>query len=288
MGADKGLGVIDSPIQREIHTTYPIFAGSGIKGALRSYLSQNEDPNFINVIFGPDSNGSEHAGATSFTDANLVAFPIRSNRAPYLYVCSPLSISRTLRQARNVENVKTDDLELKITLEPGQLLASNLKEVKSNNSKNVVLEDVSFDAQDDDRATIFAEWLSDFFGGQEGPLKEFAQRIQDHLVIIPDHEFGYFTRKSTIVEPHVRINRETGTAEDGGLFYVETLPPESILMAMMLTSVERKKTSNPRSAEELSRWSSDRLNQKLVQFGGNATTGRGLALLSIGGINNES
>jgi CRISPR-associated protein Cmr4 len=35
MGPGTALGVIDNPIQREVHTGHPVFAGSGIKGALR-------------------------------------------------------------------------------------------------------------------------------------------------------------------------------------------------------------------------------------------------------------
>ena len=35
MGAGAAFGLIDSPIQRERHTEHPLFAGSGIKGAIR-------------------------------------------------------------------------------------------------------------------------------------------------------------------------------------------------------------------------------------------------------------
>lgn len=32
MGAGSAIGAIDSPIQREVHTKHPMFAGSGLKG----------------------------------------------------------------------------------------------------------------------------------------------------------------------------------------------------------------------------------------------------------------
>ena len=59
--------------------------------------------------------------------------------------------------------------------------------------------------------------------------------------VLSDDDFNYFIKQATVVEPHVRINDETGTAEDGALFYTENLPPESILAGVVLASVERKK-----------------------------------------------
>ncbi|EQD59246.1 protein containing DUF324, partial [mine drainage metagenome] len=39
MGAGTALGLIDNPIQREVHTDWPSMAGSGIKGAIRHALA---------------------------------------------------------------------------------------------------------------------------------------------------------------------------------------------------------------------------------------------------------
>lgn len=296
MGADKGLGLIDSPIQREIHTSFPMFAGSGIKGALRHQIGQDEkNKDEIEGIFGPDSDGSAHAGAVSFTDASLVAFPIRSNNAPYLYVCSPLTISKALRHARTVDPNSAKNIK-EPQLNKGKFLASNFDKVKSKSPDTIVLEDITFKKQTDDPAIQpsverfqqsverFAEWLSNFFQGSEGPLKEFGRRIKEHLVVIPDHEFTYFVRKSTTVEPHVRIDSKTGTAVDGALFYIETLPPESILMGMMLSSIERRPSEN-KSSEAVCDWVSKKIDQQVIQFGGDATTGRGLSYISIRGKN---
>ena len=40
MGAGSAIGAIDSPIQREVHTQHPMFAGSGLKGALRHHFNR--------------------------------------------------------------------------------------------------------------------------------------------------------------------------------------------------------------------------------------------------------
>ena len=38
MGAGSAVGAIDNPIQREVHTRYPVIAGSGLKGAVRHHF----------------------------------------------------------------------------------------------------------------------------------------------------------------------------------------------------------------------------------------------------------
>ena len=76
MGSGTSIGVIDNPIQREIHTEHPILAGSGLKGALREAAKATGIKNdLIDKIFGPESKageGTEHAGAVSFSDGQIV------------------------------------------------------------------------------------------------------------------------------------------------------------------------------------------------------------------------
>ena len=85
-----------------------------------------------------------------------------------------------------------------------------------------------------------------------------------------------------LVEPHVRIDEQTGTAKDGGLFYTENLPPESLLIAPLLASQTRTgKKDNDRSAEEVFDTIHKLLNGRLLQIGGDATTGRGLVVAKV-------
>ena len=97
MGAGDGIGVVDAPIQREVMTGYPVMYGSGLKGAIRhelSGVSQGGGDRDLNLIFGPESKDSaEHAGAVSFTDANIVLFPVKSMDKGFVYVTSPLSLA---------------------------------------------------------------------------------------------------------------------------------------------------------------------------------------------------
>ena len=98
-----------------------------------------------------------------------------------------------------------------------------------------------------------------------------------------------------MVEPHVRINDESGTADDGGLFYTGNLPPESLLVTAVMASVERySKDAKPSDALDAAgvlsavlkghdqAWTG--LEGSLLQIGGDATTGRGQVVLkTLGG-----
>ncbi len=100
MGAGTSLGVIDNPVQRERHTGFPVLAGSGLKGALRE---QGEAlaglKNDVVKIFGPKTDASEHAGSVSFSDGQLVVFPVRSLRKGFVYATSPIALERLKRLA---------------------------------------------------------------------------------------------------------------------------------------------------------------------------------------------
>ena len=112
----------------------------------------------------------------------------------------------------------------------------------------------------------------------------FADKLKTDLVLLSDTDFGYFAKNAMLVEPHVRINPETGTADDGGLFYTENLPPESLLIAPLMASQTRTgKQDDHLSAEEVFTRLKPLLDGKLLQVGGDATTGRGLVVAKVEG-----
>ena len=98
MGAGTALGPIDNPIQREVHTQHPLMAGSGLKGAIRHALSRDWDKELIKRLFGPLEN-PDFAGAISFTDAKIVAFPVRSLKNAFVYATSPVALGGLKRFA---------------------------------------------------------------------------------------------------------------------------------------------------------------------------------------------
>lgn len=296
MGAGSAIGAIDSPIQREVHTQHPMFAGSGLKGALRHHFNRSwtrtegddrKANGLINRIFGPDTGASDFAGAISLSDAQLVALPVRSLKAGFAYVTSPLALARLHRLASQTGQVPNWAVP-QVSENKALTTSANLL-----HTKQLVLEAFEFAAEEDDQLKGIADWLATH--ALPGAANRFfADKLKADLVLLHDTDFAHFARHAMVVEPHVRINDESGTADDGGLFYVENLPPETLMVGAAQASIERFKKGSRQEAsaalltapEVLSTvfdgagGSLPGIGGRLLQVGGDATTGRGLVLIN--------
>jgi CRISPR-associated protein Cmr4 len=294
MGAGSALGVIDNPIQREVHTGHPVFAGSGIKGALRDMArASGWDKATIKRRFGPGddtkengegANASDHAGATSFADAQLVAFPVRSLREGYVYATSPGALARLGRLAviAGVKDFPADDLPAPSDTQ-AVVLADNLLA-----EKRLILESYSFEHLADNGALKkVAGWLAANALPKDDGHRFFSGKLANHLVLLSDTQLSFFVRNSTAVEPHVRIDDASGTADDGGLFFTENLPPESLLVSLAMASEERRRKGDggegKEAAADILKSVTDTFGSQTVQIGGDATTGRGQVIVNFAG-----
>jgi CRISPR-associated protein Cmr4 len=301
MGAGSATGAIDNPIQREIHTNHPVLSGSGIKGAVRHHCEAAWGTGAIgdvNAIFGPGTEASaagsrggspaqsraDHAGAVSFTDAQLVAFPVRSMKECFVYATSPATLARLKRMAGDAANWNVP------LVNAGEFLGSRSSHLTLDNK--LILESFEFTRAEGDVEPV-SFWLSQHALPADGQQEYFSAKLKTDLIVLNDTDFSHFVDHSTVVEPHVRINNESGTAESGGLFYTENLPPETLLAGRVLCTVERSNapaSGDARQAKELLRilLNGDRgINDKLLQAGGDATTGRGLLVLHAPFANRE-
>lgn len=278
LGAGSMIGVIDNPIQREKHTEHPCFAGSGIKGAVRhGFAAIGGDPALINRLFGPESGSNDlHAGAVSFGDAQLVAFPVRSLRNGYVYATCPLALNR----ARRLLTLLGIPAQWEIPeVADGACMLAN-PQLLAN--ERLHLEAFEYTARVSPTLPELSAALADKALPQDAAHAFFREKLTQDLVVLSDTDFGYFAKNATLVEPHVRIDPATGAADGGGLFYTENLPPESILVAPLLTSQTR--TGHPNEAMDAAGvmlMLRNLLDNRLVQIGGDATTGRGLVTVRI-------
>jgi CRISPR-associated protein Cmr4 len=289
MGADTGIGLVDNPIQREVHTKHPVFPASGIKGAIKQALLDKADlKDYIDIALGKDS--PDEASAVTFTDATLVAFPVRSLKDTFLYICSPTSIARFIRLAKLADEGLDAKVPESVSGETNRYLTSSDEIfVKSTDNQvgKVSVESFVFEAKVDNDLARLAGFLADRLFTQADDY--FSKKLRKSLVMVSNEDFNYFVGTNTIVEPHVRINRETGVAEDGALFYVEHLPPESILAGLVLSSKARRKTQPKEydSAIKILNQLNKLIDKKTFQFGGNYTTGRGLTYIAVGRGEND-
>lgn len=278
MGAGQAVGAIDNPIQREVHTDHPLVAGSGIKGAVRHHLGRawsGDTAQLVSRVFGPDTDkASEYAGAISFTDAAIVAFPVRCARRAFVYATCPTALARLKRlaSAARVECPWT----VPAVADGHALLAS----ASVAGGDRLLLEVFDFEAKLDEAAKAVADWIATRALPSGDTHDYFRAKLRSDLVVLTDADFGHFVRHATVVEPHVRIDDERGTADGGGLFYTENLPPESLLAGLALASVERSRHKEALDAPQVLDTVFTGINGALVQFGGDATTGRGLVLVN--------
>jgi CRISPR-associated protein Cmr4 len=312
MGAGSALGAIDNPIQRERHTLHPMIVGSGIKGALRHWCKTQADQieategdqtagsgsrrnskshAEVEAVFGPEpSASSEHAGALSVSDAQIVCFPVRSARETFVYATCPTALARLQRMARLGGLVR----------EPG-FVACSVPSLEREDQAIVldkalvsrdelILEAFRCEPTERGKAELsgFATVLAASVFGQESSY--FARKLASHLVLLHDDRFNHFVQHATSVEPHVRIEDVSGTADDGGLFYTENLPPETVMVSLLMASRSRRKSegqggAEPRmSAEDVLAFVAGRLRPGLIQLGGDATIGRGLVVARSVGL----
>lgn len=283
MGAGTAIGAIDNPIQREVHSGHPLIAGSGIKGALRHHLarawSKHDD---IKRLFGPEKDASEHAGALAFTDAQLVAFPVRALKNAFVWATCPYALARLKRLAANAGVEASWDIP--------KVGAGETAMASGSNGDKLILEAFEFTRQGD--CAAIATWLAAHALPPGAAHNFFREKIAADLVVLSDSDFAHFVKNATVVEAHVRIDDATGTAAKTGLFYTENLPPESLLAGLALASIERGKGDREKltAAAILARLldgngvAQPGIANGAVQMGGDATTGRGLVLIHPAGV----
>lgn len=277
MGTGQSVGVIDNPIQRERHTYHPSFAGSGIKGAVRhGFEALGGDKTHLARLFGPESREALHAGAVSFGDAQLVTFPVRSLKGGFVHATSPLALAR----AHRLISLLGEPPEWVIPqVGEGQAVVNNAS-LLSN--QDLHLEVFEYRAMSNSTLAAIAGWLADNALPAEPGYSFFRDKLRNDLVLLSDTDFAYFCQNATLVETHVRIDDETGTAKDGGLFYTENLPPEALLVAPLMASRTRTGKAHEQ-LDALAVMSQMRtlLDGRVLQLGGDASTGRGLVVSRV-------
>jgi CRISPR-associated protein Cmr4 len=281
LGTGQSTGVVDLPIQREVHTHYPMFASSGFKGSLRDKAEQlwGETSDDVKTLFGSSVGGKEekeekekHAGCLSVTDARILAFPVRSLQQVFVWVTCPMVIERLLRDAELIgcqqPSVNLDDaLTL---LEANALIATD-----SPLQTSLILEELNF--------TVTNNAIVDAIVNLINPLLHTAGFDGKRLVIISNNDFQHLVRYATQISARIKLNdRKTTDGDGGNLWYEETLPPETLMYALALCHAPREK-KNAQTAEQIAKKLETLLDDKFLQIGGNETVGQGWCCIKVNG-----
>ena len=281
-GAEGGTGYVDLPIQRERHTQYPVIPGSTLKGVLRDELKEALKEDGLAEVFGTDDTAQPNVvavpGSVSFGDGILVAFPVRSSRAPFHWVTCPFVLERAFRSLAPGTKVPAPP-------PAGQAWAKAEGEI--------LLEELRLAAAPD--ASFFAEALESgisqllrLFPSSPGFVYTKAL-FREHLLIVSDDDFKELVETATEVVTRIKLNFLGTTATlkradypqeafpgvrdidlQGNLFVEEVVPPETLFLATLRGSGA--------STEKLA-W--DLRSRGVVRIGGDETIGRGVTRLTL-------
>ena len=262
-GSGTALGVVDLPVQRERHTDWPLIPGSSLKGVMRAECAQdNPGDRDVLAAFGQADAASDHAGAVAFSDARILAFPVRSLTGVFAWVTCPAVLTRLSRDLGligggsfpTVPRVEKD--KAACTQDSPLLVAGQL-----------MLEEFEFSHDGD--AKEIADWVASCAVKDEGT----KARLRSHLTVLNDDDFTHFVRNATEVVARVGLDYERKTVRTGALFYAEYLPAETLFYSLVLCSKSRL-TSHAKSAADVLEWLRHKAPDTL-QIGGDETVGKG-------------
>jgi CRISPR-associated protein Cmr4 len=287
MGTGQAFGLIDNPIARERHSEHPVFASSGLKGAIRhrfhalpGWTEGERSKTLLDRLFGPESqSGALHAGAVSLGDAQLVAFPVRSVKQGYVYATSAHALARAARLLAQL-GVAEMPPPLPQQVDCGAARVVNPELLADGRLHLEACEYLAEQGPESEKLAALARWLAE----KALPAGEghgyFRDKFARDLVLLSDEDLTWFAKNATVVEPHVRIDPKTGAASDGGLFYTENLPPETLMLGSLMASRERSGLGDTEATAVLGHVA-HAIDGQMLQIGGDATTGRGLVMARV-------
>lgn len=254
-GAGRSLGVVDLPVAREEATGYPVIVGSSLKGSLREKAEEAEGHEAESVMRG--FGRQEHAGDVLVSDARLLLLPVRSLDRAARFVTCPQLVERYHRDLIRAGIGPVPDVP---KVEPGQALADA---GSTNRDGHIFLEERMFTVREEPVDELVETIL---------PLVRHDvvhQRLKKSLIVVHDDDFAWFARYGLQVQ--ARNHLEDETKRSSNLWYEETLPPDTLMYALLLGRREDSLAMVRRLFEP----------DCYLQLGGNATVGQGWFAVTV-------
>ncbi len=247
-GTGRSMGVVDLPVAREAATDYPLLVGSSLKGALRD-KAETKKSEAVDERFGrPD-----HAGDLLVSDGRLLLLPVRSLTGSFRWATCPHLIERYRRDLARAGLAPRPEIP---PVEPGSALAAG--------HGSLFLEErqfrISRDAPADLIKAIEPVVLHD----------ETRKRLGSQIAVLHDDDFAWFVRYGLSIQ--ARNVLEDGTKKSKNLWYEETLPPDTIMYALVMGR-----------RDETLDWLEALFPEgdPYVQAGGNETVGQGWLAVTV-------
>jgi len=266
-GTGQGTGVIDLPIAREKATGLPFLPGSSLKGILRDACT---DKTLRVRVFGPETeNASDYMGSAHFADARLLLLPVRSLAGTFAWVTSPYVLQRLARDVQDL-GLTASFPAVPVPKGDSQCLVGSTCALSTGG--HVYLEDLDLTAVTDSNADAWADEIAKHVFPEDSI---WHGMLAARLCIVHDDVISFLLSTATEVTARVKLIEDKKTVQQGGLWYEEALPAETILSGLV--------AAIPIKATEVEVFDLlTALCAKAIQVGGKATVGRGLCRVRIG------
>jgi CRISPR-associated protein Cmr4 len=289
-GVGVGMNDIEAPVIRHKVSGHPVIPGSSMKGVLREeyFLMDDKTKEDVEALFGPDSaDQNSFASAISVGDAILLALPVRSFYGTFAHLASPYTLQQFKASLMRASFNNNLPIPLHLGLEAANdnyrvMITTNSFLQYQQDNKSILLEELDL-IIDSANADDWAKIIADLFYETEEEKNLFKRRF----AIVDDNALNFLCETSLPVNAHIRINEETGTVDNGALWYEETVPAETLFAST--TGVDRSyKNGCKKDAASLAGilCTQDNRREIFTQFGGKSTTGKGLVSVRFvkGGI----
>ncbi|HEY1352222.1 MAG TPA: type III-B CRISPR module RAMP protein Cmr4 [Ktedonobacteraceae bacterium] len=277
-GTGQGSGVIDLPIARERSTGLPYLPGSSLKGVLRAHSLEGKRE----FIFGSEDTGSgaSSSGAVQISDQRLLLLPVRSLAGTFAWVTSPYVLGRLKRDLNDLGfNQDVPDVPVNgADLREARVIsdAAQCRLVALEATRGLYLEELDLTACYDPCVTQWACWLGPLIFPDECIHSFWHEALCARLCVVHDDLFSFLLRTATEVAARIRLQETSKTVAQGGLWYEEALPTESVLSGVALATPRGDREMLTEISQELLR-----IVAHPLSLGGKATVGRGLCRVNI-------
>jgi CRISPR-associated protein Cmr4 len=285
-GGEEGSGGIDRAVLRESTTGFPYIPSSTLKGAHKA-LSATKTPGF-NAAFGSaGSNGSQ--GCLLWSDASILALPVRSVVGTFAWVTCPLLVARMVRWADMGGGLgkalaNAGQAVLNTTMPNAESALGGQGEQDNTAWDDAVLRPpgnqdyfLGTGRLEASTATNHRQTWGSFAAALAAQLfgidTYWAPFFRSRLLLVSNDNFGRLIREALVVEAQIQIDDNRGTTVDGSLRYTESLPTETLLVSAV--RCEKPLTSGA-TLEEAWKIFADLAAKPTIQLGADESKGRGL------------
>ena len=256
-GAGRSMGVVDLPVAREVTTDYPVLVGSSLKGSLRDKAESMSKEKTSSLDPDKCFGRPDHAGELMVSDARLLLLPVRSLTQSFRWTTCPHLIERYRRDLARAGLAPLPEIA---EVKQGSALMAN-------GSGPLFLEERRFEVSGtpNDGLNALAEAIA--------PLvlhEDTRNRLVARLAVLNDDDFAWFARYGLAIQ--ARNVLEDGTKRSRNLWYEETLPPDTVMYALVGGRTARALSALQVLLPE---------EHPYLQTGGNETTGQGWFAVTV-------